>query len=183
MHVALVRSAMEQLQLDALHVFPTGHAWHKPRALTAAKHRLQMAEIAFDGIPGVALDAREIQRPGPTYTIDTLRTLQSELPRAELYLLMGADQASRFTSWQGWEEIARTAIISVALRADKSCANVGFSPEILPAGRWEMLQAPPVELSATDIRHRVFNSQGIAHLVPDGVARYIDQHHLYQTDR
>jgi nicotinate-nucleotide adenylyltransferase len=183
MHLALVQTALRQLQLDALYVFPTGHAWHKSRTLSPAADRLAMAQAAFGNIPRVVVDGREIARAGPTYTIDTLHALQAEQPQAQLFLVMGEDQATRLPSWHGWEEIVQAAIISVALRADSTCASGTFSPVSLPPGRYQALQLPPVELSATDIRHRAATSQGIAHLVPDGVARYIDQHHLYQTDR
>ncbi len=183
MHVALVRTALAQLQLDALYVFPTGHAWHKSRTLSPAADRLAMAQLAFGGIPGVVVDKREIERSGPTYTIDTLRALQAEQAQAQLYLLMGEDQATRLPTWHGWEEIVRAAIICVASRADTTSANGPFSSEFLPAGSFLALQVPPMELSATDIRHRAATSQQIAHLVSDGVARYIDQHHLYRTER
>ncbi|WP_295950628.1 nicotinate (nicotinamide) nucleotide adenylyltransferase [Rhodoferax sp.] len=191
MHVALVRTALAQLQLDALYVFPTGHAWHKSRTLSPAADRLAMAQLAFGDIPGVVVDKREIERSGPTYTIDTLHELQAEKPQAQLYLVMGEDQATRLPTWHGWEEIVRAAIICVASRADSTSANGPFSselgsepvPEHPSAGSFQALQVPPMELSATDIRHRAATSQGIAHLVPEGVARYIDHHLLYRTDR
>ena len=183
MHVALVRTALAQLQLDVLYVFPTGHAWHKSRTLSPAVDRLAMAQLAFGDIPGVVVDKREVERSGPTYTIDTLHALQAEEVQAQLYLVMGEDQATRLPTWHGWEEIVQTAIICVASRAESSSASRPFLPEFLSPGRYQALQVPPMELSATDIRHRAATSQGIAHLVPEGVARYIDHHLLYRTDR
>jgi nicotinate-nucleotide adenylyltransferase len=195
MHVALVQRALDQLQLDELRIFPTGHAWHKSRSLSAAPHRLAMARLAFENLPRVVVDAREIARPGPTYTIDTLRELQAEQPGAQLYLVMGADQARALPTWHASEALLDAAIISVAARADEAegngRSNPGFGARFdaasLPppwnTGRFEALQLPPMAVSATDIRHRVGTSQGIAHLVPAGVARYIDQHHLYRTAR
>jgi len=70
-HRALAQAAIEQLQLDVLRVLPTGQAWHKSRPLTAASHRLAMSRLAFDGLPQVRLDDREIRRAGPSYTLDT----------------------------------------------------------------------------------------------------------------
>ena len=183
MHVALVRTALAQLHLDVLYVFPTGHAWHKSRTLSPAADRLAMAQLAFGDIPGVVVDKREIERSGPTYTIDTLCALQEQDAQAQLYLVMGEDQATRLPTWYGWEKIVQTAIICVASRAETSCASRPFLPESLCPGRYQALQIPPMELSATDIRHRAATSQGIAHLVPEGVARYIDHHLLYQIDR
>ena len=183
MHVALVRTALAQLHLDVLYVFPTGHAWHKNRTLSAAADRLAMAQLAFGDIPGVVVDKREIERSGPTYTIDTLHALQAEEVQAQLYLVMGEDQAIRLPSWHGWEEIVQTAIICVASRAESTSANSPFLPEFIPPGRYRALQVPSQELSATVIRHRAASSQGIAHLVPEEVARYIYHHLLYRINR
>lgn len=174
-HRALAQAAVQQLQLDELRVFPTGQAWHKDRALTPAQHRLAMAQLAFGDLPKVVLDARELQRTGPTYTVDTLRELRAEHPRAELFLVMGEDQAAAFTSWREWQAIAALATLCVAQR-----------PQAEPAPRPQQvrvrrLNMPLMDESATDIRDRLMSGQDIAHLVPAGVASYIDQHHLYRT--
>ena len=83
-HVALARTALHQLELDELRIFPTGQAWHKARALTAAEHRLAMVQLAFGALADTVVDARELQRSGPTYTIDTLRELRAEMPQASV---------------------------------------------------------------------------------------------------
>ncbi len=178
-HVELVKVAMAQLGLDQLRIFPTGQAWHKPRSLSAPEHRLAMAQLAFDGLPGVVVDDREMRRPGPTYTIDTLRELAQEAPQAQLYLIMGGDQAAALTQWRQWREIMRLAIISVAGRAASAGSAAGYDFSEVPGGRFETLHLPPTAASATEIRQRILTSQGIAHLVPGGVARYIERHHLY----
>ncbi|MES2483075.1 MAG: nicotinate-nucleotide adenylyltransferase [Pseudomonadota bacterium] len=178
-HVALVNAAVAQLGLHEVRVFPTGQAWHKPRVLSAAPHRLAMARLAFDGVPRAMVDDREIRRPGPTYTIDTLRELQLEHPGAQLYLLMGADQAAALPQWREWHEIIRIAIISVAGRSQSASNATGFGFSDMPGGRFAALDLPPTPVSATEIRQRVLASLGIAHLVPGAVARYIEQHHLY----
>jgi len=95
-HVALARAAVEQLQLDRLHIAPTGVAWHKPLVLSAAADRLAMCRLAFGDLPGIVIDARELRRDGPSYTIDTLTELRAEYPQAELFLQIGADQAAAF---------------------------------------------------------------------------------------
>ncbi len=190
-HLALVEAAIQQHGLDEVRVFPTGHAWHKSRTLSAPEHRLAMARLAFASLPKVVVDAREILRPGPTYTVDTLRELRAEMPEAELVLLIGADQARALPTWHAWQEILQIAIISVAERADSSGASSLFDVKSLPfvgengseIGRFEALLLPATDVSATNIRQRVGATQGIKHLVPEAVARYIDQHHLYQTAR
>jgi nicotinate-nucleotide adenylyltransferase len=179
-HVMLAQAAVEQLQLDELRIFPTGQAWHKTNTLTAPEHRLALAQIAFGSLPHTVVDDRELRRPGPTYTIDTLRELKAEHPAAQLFLIMGEDQAVSLTRWREWESIVHLAIICVAGR---TLAN---APSDVPAGlpaqaELRVLRLPSMPESATQVRGRVAQGEGIAHLVPPGVARYIEQNYLYQT--
>ena len=182
-HVALVRTAMDQLGLDRMLVFPTGQAWHKARVLSPAADRLAMARLAFEACPAVTVDAREMQRPGPTYTIDTLTELQAEWPGVEWVLVIGGDQAAALPTWHRWREIQKIAIISIAFRDPATLESAGFTSESpvfgLAGGRFEPLHMPPMNLSATEVRRCVAAGLGIDHLVPAGVARYIEQHHLY----
>lgn len=178
-HRALAQAAIEQLQLDALCVLPTGQAWYKSRPLTAAAHRLAMSRLAFEGLPQVQLDDREIRRAGPSYTLDTLRELHAEDPQAELHLVMGKDQADVLPTWRHWEEIVRLAIICVADRDLLTGQETRFVPPPEMAGRFCKLQMPAMDISATGIRARVASQQGIAPLVSPAVARYIEDNHLY----
>src|SRR6476659_7414691 len=131
-HVALAQAAVEQLQLDQLRIFPTGQAWHKAPSLTAPEHRLALAEIAFGGLPRTVIDDCELRRPGPTYTIDTLRELKAEYPQAQLFLVMGEDQAISLTRWREWQAIVQLAIICVASRPSAQ-AHAGLRAPGLPA--------------------------------------------------
>ena len=180
-HRALIEAALDQLQLDQLHVVPTGHAWHKSRRLSDASHRLAMAQLAFSDLPGVVVDAREIARTGPSYSVDTLRELQREFPAAERLLIIGQDQAQALQSWHEWEQVVALAIICVAARPDAA----GQEPQIAPpAGlrlRLEQLRLPMSAASATEIRQRVQTGQGIVPLVGEAVARYIILHRLYRS--
>lgn len=178
-HVALVETAVRQLALDALRVFPTGQAWHKARALSPVEDRLAMAQIAFGGMSRVSVDDREMRREGATYTIDTLRELQKEFAGAQLFLVIGGDQAAVLETWREWREIIRIATVSVAGRPDSTGASAAPDSSAAPSGPFEALQLPPTSISATDIRQRVAAHKGVEHLVPGGVARYIAQHHLY----
>ena len=179
-HVALARAAVEQLALDQLRVFPTGQAWHKARELSSAQHRLAMAQLAFAEVPHARVDGRELQRAGPTYTVDTLRELQREFPGAELFLVIGADQAEALHSWRESAEIARIATIAIAARARPVEAAPVLDPSRLPAGRRASLDMPPMPVSSTEIRRRAAAGEGYVQLVPAPVARYIDQHSVYQ---
>ncbi|MFM9881310.1 MAG: nicotinate (nicotinamide) nucleotide adenylyltransferase [Burkholderiaceae bacterium] len=187
-HAALAQAAMAQLQLGELRVVPTGHAWHKPRPLTAAPHRLAMAQLAFGGQPGVVVDEREIRRAGPTYTLDTLRELQAEQPTAQLYLVLGADQAAALHTWHQAHDIVRIAIIYVAARAGKSLATGQFDSQFATQAAFSgssglgsiELQLPLMPISATAVRLHAAQGLALTHLVAPAVARYIQDHHLYQ---
>ncbi len=181
-HRALVRAALDHLALDSLLVIPTGQAWHKSRTLTPAQHRLAMARLCFADLPQVQVDALEIERPGPSYTIDTLRTLAARRPDAEWFLLIGEDQARALTQWRDWQQIAQLATICVAEREDSTGAGGQFEPPEALAQRFRRLPVPPMAVSATDIRARLGKHQSIESLVFEPVARYIEHHHLYQTD-
>jgi nicotinate-nucleotide adenylyltransferase len=184
-HAALVKAALAQLDLAQLRIFPTGQAWHKDRTLSAAGDRLAMARLAFDGLAGTLVDPREILRPGPTYTLDTLRELQAELPAAQLVLILGADQAMSLPSWHGFEQILSIAIISVADRATPMGPAGGFESgtlaSLVPGARFEKLQLPFMDISATEIRTRAAHGEDLRGLVAPAVARYIDKHHLYRS--
>jgi nicotinate-nucleotide adenylyltransferase len=180
-HVALARSAIEQLRLDVLFVIPTGEAYHKSRSLTPAVHRLEMAHLAFAELDCVMVDPRETLRTGPSYTVETLLELRTEFPGSLFFLLLGEDQAQALSSWHRFSEIPKIATICVAARAQSARASGTF--DALPSGNSGLrtLEMPPMEVSATDIRSRLAHGQSIAPLVFDPVARYIAQHHLYRT--
>lgn len=184
-HRALAEVALQQLGLDLLLIMPTGRAWHKIRPLTAAAHRVAMCELAFAGLPGMRIDRREIQRAGPTYTIDTLAELASEYPGARLFLLMGADQLLAFRTWKRWQEVLQCATLAVAGRAVESASvqRGAIAQDISGIDIPHVsLDLPPQPLSATSVRAHVEGGSPQAEidlLVPAGVARYISEHHLY----
>ena len=184
-HIALVQTALAELALDALHVIPTGQAWHKARNLSPAPHRLAMTRLAFENVPGVVVDDREIKRAGPTFTIDTLQALQLENPDCQLYLLMGADQFAAFEQWHRWREIMNIAIICIAARAHFTLATGQFDAQNGSKSGFVTLQMPQMAVSATQIRQLISSglgeNQAIADLLPHPVASYIAQHQLYKA--
>jgi nicotinate-nucleotide adenylyltransferase len=140
-----------------------------------------MAQLAFADVPRAVVDGRELQREGPTYTVDTLRVLHREFPQAQFLLVIGADQAESLHSWREHVEIARLATISIAARARPVTAAEPFDASRLPPGLREPVELPPMPVSSTEIRQRAGAGEDVSHLVPPAVARYIDQHHLYPT--
>ncbi|MEY5097401.1 MAG: hypothetical protein RJA36_120 [Pseudomonadota bacterium] len=188
-HRALAEAAIAQLGLDVLHVLPTGQAWHKTRVLTPASHRVAMCEQAFAGLPRVRIDQREIERPGPTYTADTLAELAAEYPGARLFLVMGADQLLAFKTWSRWQEVLQCATLAVVNRGvDLGSAAATGTPVEQDLGGVDIpytrLQMPLHTLSATSVRAHVRGGSrrypDLNVLVPEGVARYISEHHLYE---
>jgi len=181
-HRLLAQAAWQQLQLDRLLVMPTGRAWHKSRSLSDAQHRVAMAQLAFDGLPGVQVDTREIDRAGPSYTIDTLRELRIAYPDAVLFLVIGQDQAQALAGWREWEQVVALATIAVAGRPMDPVNNPNsFQPPEPLRQRFAQLQLPVSDISATDIRRRVSRGQSVVPLVGEAVARYIVLHRLYQN--
>jgi nicotinate-nucleotide adenylyltransferase len=185
-HVALVQAAIAQLQLDQVRVLPTGQAWHKQRALSDGADRLAMTRLSFAQVPQVVVDERELQRQGPSYTVDSLRELKAQFPQAQLFLLIGDDQRRSLPSWRQIEEIARLAIICAAGRdgavpawRDSSAETSATAPQPFDA-RIQTLSMPLMPHSATDIRALVATDRNIEGLVPPAVERYIHEHHLYR---
>ena len=180
-HWALAQTALAKLQLDELRVLPTGRALHRSQPLSDALHRITMARLMFESEPRVVVDLRETLRRGPSYTVDTLAELATENPRAQLFLIIGEDQAHALSTWHRWEALAGFAIICVAARADSSGAYGLFDSLRSLVPGLVRLEMPPVSASATEVRRKVALGQDIAPLVFDPVARYIEQHHLYQS--
>ena len=185
--MALANVAIEALGLDELRIIPTGQAWHKARCLSAPAHRLAMTRLAFADVPCVVVDSREMERTGPSFTIDTLRDLQADNPDAQLYLIMGADQFAVFEQWHEWRSIAEIAIICIAARAGFDWASSPFDAYQALKDRFLMIPMPAMTISATHIRQLLArdcmpDSNGFATLsemVAEPVARYISHHQLY----
>lgn len=185
-HLALAQAAIVQLNLDELRVLPTGQAWHKTRTLSSAEHRLAMTHLAFADVPKAVVDEREIRREGPTFTVDTLRELHAEYPGAALFLVLGEDHAKAFSTWHEFEAITQLAIICVAGRTiltdEKTTSGVQNSSSSDPMpNHFHPLKMPNMPVSATLIRARIADHQDILPLVSEPVARYIANHHLFET--
>ena len=175
-HLALARLALDELQLDRLLWIPAGQPWQKARKLSPAADREAMLRLAIADEPRFALDRRELLRQGPSYTLDTVRELQAEVPGAQLVLLIGQDQYAGLHTWAGWQDLLARVTLAVANRPGPLPA---VDPEVQRLAH-RALPLPPLDIAATDIRARVARGERIDHLVPPEVARYIDQHGLYR---
>ncbi len=180
-HLTLARSALADLDLDELRWIPAGQPWQKSRQLAEPQHRVAMIALAIDdpqsGDARFKLETCEIDRPGPSYTIDTVLELQQREPGQQWFLLIGQDQYAGLHSWHRWRELLDWVRIAVAFRPG---ASVEVDEEVARYG-FERLQMPPVELSSTLLRDRLTDGKAITDLVPAAVAGYIDSHRLYRT--
>jgi nicotinate-nucleotide adenylyltransferase len=174
-HVALARSARDDLQLDEVRWVPVGNPWQKARTITAAVHREAMVKLAIEGEPRMRLERVELERAGPSYTLDTVRELQAREPGATWFLVIGQDQYAGLHTWNGWRELLGRVVLAVANRPGPLAP---VDPEVL---RWPHQSVPlaMLDISATDIRARAAAGLDISSLVPPEVARYIDSHRLY----
>jgi nicotinate-nucleotide adenylyltransferase len=179
-HVAMAEAAMAQYHLDALHIIPTGDAWHKTRNLSTGAARADMARLAFADVQGVVVNDMELQRQGPSYTIDTLQSLELQYPGAQFFIFVGEDQGKALGTWREIEQIARRAIICVAEREMPGTPDSVVPSHDIPT---QALKLPQLPHSATQVRARVAHGQPIDALVPKTVALYIYRHHLYQPAR
>jgi nicotinate-nucleotide adenylyltransferase len=177
-HVALGEVAMAQLQLDSVRWIPAGNPWQKTNQLAAAEHRAAMVNLAIAHEPRFVLDRCELDRDGPSYTLDTVRELQASHPGAQWFLIIGQDQYTGFHTWRGWQELLQAVTLAVAGRPG---ASSEVNVEVRNAGH-QPVALPMMGISSTEIRSRIANGQDIADLVPAPVASYIARHSLYQGD-
>ena len=175
-HLALARTALDALQLDRVLWIVAGQPWQKSRMLSDAPHREAMVRLAIADQPRFVLDRRELQRQGPTYTLDTVRELQAEQPQAQLFLLIGQDQYAGLHTWAGWTELLQRVVLAVANRPGPQPL---VNPEVQQHAH-QVVPLPMFDIAATDIRQRVARGEPIAHLVPPEVARYIDHQGLFR---
>ena len=178
-HLALARSALNHLRLDELLWIPAGAPWQKAgRELAPAHHRAAMVRLAILGEKRFRIDESELQREGPSYTIDTVDALQAARPNADFVLVLGQDQYARFDTWHEWRALLSRVTIAVAAR-DGLLGKA--SPAVLSVWhRLEVLPMPEMAVSSTAVRARLANGEDIRALVPAPVARYIELHHLYR---
>lgn len=175
-HLALACSAVQALALDELRWIPAGQPWQKSRTISPAAQREAMVRLAIEGQPGQRLERIELERSGPSVTLDTVQALREREPGTEWLLLIGADQYANLHTWRGWERLLALATLAVAQRPGEhpapDAAVLRHPHRVVPL--------PMLDISSTDIRARAARGARIDTLVPPAVARYIEQHHLYK---
>lgn len=183
-HLALAQTALDHLGLDHVELIPAAEPWQRQPLGAPAADRLAMLRLALDGQSDLHINPIELERDGPTYTVDTLRLLGAgEDPTHEYTWLLGSDQLINFCTWQGWREIVRRVVLAVARRPGSEVqAPAELAAELAAQGRGlRELPFAPSALSATSIRQRIAAGLPLDGLTPPAVAHYIQTHRLYRA--
>jgi nicotinate-nucleotide adenylyltransferase len=171
-HLLLAQEAAWQLGLARVVLVPTGTPPHRAAAVATAEARLHMAQAAAAGDPRLTVSRVELDRPGPSYTSDTLRSLQLHYPEASLVLLLGADQLAALGTWHEAELLPELARLAVARRPGVALAGAEKA-----AVTW--IDMPLVDVSSSAVRERVASGRPIRWLVPDPVQAIVEAEGLY----
>lgn len=199
-HLRLAEEMLELAHLRQIRFIPAGTPPHRDAPQVSAQHRSAMVQLAIADQPAFVLDEREVRRAAPCYTVDTLLELRAELGAEQpLCLLMGGDAFLQLHTWHEWERLFELAHIVVGYRPGFTLEERINSTTLAlrshyqqrissadalsqqPAGAIIELAIPKLEISATLIRSRVAENRTIRYLLPNAVADYIHQHHLYIT--
>ena len=168
-HLILARDAFEQLDLDRLLFIPAAISPHKLKEQpTAPEIRLEMVRAAIEGEPDFCLDAIELERPAPSYTIDTIEALKAREPEATFTFLIGEDNVAQLPNWRRFADLSRMVQFAVL---DRTGLNTTHP---YPTIRRHL------DISASDIRNRVARGQSIRYLVPPAVEKIIRERQLYR---
>jgi nicotinate-nucleotide adenylyltransferase len=179
-HLLTAEEAAVQFGLDEVVFVPTGQPWMKEAGdVTAAEHRYLMTVIATASNPRFSVSRTDIDRVGPTYTVDTLRALREASPDAELFFVTGADAMLEIFQWKDPAEILSLAHLIAATRPGYDLAH--FEAEAPTAHpNVSVMNIPALAISSTDIRQRVREGRPIRYLVPEGVKSYVEKAGLYR---
>lgn len=175
-HLVAASEVAAQYDLDEVVFVPTGSPTFKQdQVVTPAEHRYLMTVIATASNPRFTVSRVDIDRPGLTYTVDTLRDLSAERPGVDLYFITGADAIAQIITWKDSDELFERAHFVAVTRPGHQLSVDG-----LPAHRVSQWEIPALAISSTDVRARARAGKPVWYLVPDGVVQYIAKHGLYR---
>ncbi|MCT2089818.1 nicotinate-nucleotide adenylyltransferase [Micrococcus terreus] len=176
-HLVAASEVAAELDLDEVVFVPTGEPWQKAgKKVSPAEHRYLMTVVATASNPRFTVSRVDIDRPGPTYTADTLRDLRAQRPDAELFFITGADALEQIMTWKDVDEIWDLAHFVGVTRPGHELNDFGRDTDI------SLMEIPAMAISSTDCRLRVNDGKPVWYLVPDGVVQYIAKHRLYRAD-
>lgn len=193
-HFGHLRPAVEvraALSLDLIRLLPCRVSPLRDEPAAAPEHRLAMLEAAVAGEPDLIVDGRELDRPGPSYTADTLAELSAEYPDDRLYLIMGGDAFAAFDRWDRWQQILASAHIVATYRPGAAPEAPGpvrdavvDTPKRLdetPAGGIWTQPVTQLDISATAIRGLAARSGDLRYLMPESARHHLEEHRLYDA--
>ena len=180
-HLVCAQEAVVQLELDRVTFVPTARPAHREiEADPGAEVRADLCEAAIADDERFELSRIELEREGPSYTVDTLREMHEAAPDDELFLILGGDQAAALRSWHEPEEVLDLAVVATVERVGFTRSTITISLGGLKgAERLRFLDMPVMQVSSSSIRRRVAEGKPIRYLVPDAVARFIQEQALY----
>ena len=181
-HLVCAQEACVRLELDRVLLVPVGEAPHREVEDPGGKVRLELCHAATGEDDRLGCSPVEVDRPGPSYTVDTLRALRDERADEELVLILGADQAAELRSWRDPEGVLGLAEVAVVERADIGAEAVRARVNGLPgAERMSFFSMPRIDVSSTIVRRRVADGLPVRYLVPDPVVDLIAERGLYRA--
>ncbi len=186
-HLLMADEARGRLSLAMVLFMPAGQPWLKPDTpISAAEHRVQMVHLAIADKPYFQLATMEVERPGPSYTVDTIAELREKLGAGdELFFILGWDSLAELPQWHEPSRLIEMCNLVVAPRPGYSRPDLKKLEDLVPglSQRVMIMKKPEVDISASAIRQRVANGLSIRHLVPEAVNRYVKEHGLYITEQ
>jgi nicotinate-nucleotide adenylyltransferase len=180
-HLVAAQEAHTQLELDVVVWIPVGDAPHRAiESDPGAEARFEMVELATSADERFRVSRIELEREGPSYTVDTLRELHEREPDSEFFLILGGDQALALPTWHEPEQVLELATFAVFDRGSSTRSGIGITiGRIVGAERVRFLEMPRIDISSTLVRRRAAAGKPIRYLVPDKVANYIGAQNLY----
>lgn len=181
-HLVAASEVAHRFDLDEVVFVPTGMPWQKSgRGVSPAEDRYLMTVIATASNPRFSVSRVDIERGGPTYTIDTLDDLRRMDANADLFFITGADALERIFTWRGWEDLFRLATF-VGVSRPGFELSTSHLPRI-DSDRIHLIEIPALAISSTECRRRAASGDPVWYLVPDGVVQYISKRNLYRWDK
>jgi nicotinate-nucleotide adenylyltransferase len=175
-HLVAASEAAARFDLDEVVFVPTGNpSFKQHQQVSPAEHRYLMTVIATASNPRFTVSRVDVDRPGLTFTVDTLRDLRDARPDSELFFITGADAIEQILTWKDADELWKMAHFVAVTRPEHR-----LSVEGLPPGVVTTLEVPALAISSTDCRRRAEAGKPVWYLVPDGVVQYIAKHGLYR---
>jgi nicotinate-nucleotide adenylyltransferase len=175
-HLVAASEVQSVFDLDEVVFVPTGQPWQKDdREVSPAELRYLMTVVATASNPHFTVSRVDVDRPGPTYTIDTLRDLREQYPDTDLFFITGADALAQILSWKAVDELFELAQFVGVNRPGHELSGDG-----LPAERVSLMEVPAMAISSTACRQRVRAGEPVWYLVPDGVVQFIAKYRLYR---